>query len=89
MSTPNIVVSTANVVAFVVDPLMVVLGLLMFRYPLAWAEINARCSHKELHDFDSPRQLASTRRLGVLFMIAAAFSLLSMLALKDAVVRLH
>ena len=88
MSTPNIVVRTANIVAFVAGPLMGVLGFLMFRYPQAWAKMNARSSHKELHEFDSPKQLASTRRLGILFMILTAFSLLSMLALKAVVVRL-
>jgi ABC-type transporter Mla maintaining outer membrane lipid asymmetry ATPase subunit MlaF len=88
MSTPSIVLSTANIVAFVADPLIGVLGLLMFRYPAAWAKGNARLSHKELHEFDSPKQLASTRRLGILFMIAAAFSFLSMLALKAVLVPL-
>jgi hypothetical protein len=67
---------------------MVVLGFLMFRYPQAWAKGNAQLSHKELHEFDSPKQLASTRRLGILFMITAAFSLLSMLALKAVLVPL-
>ncbi len=59
---------------------MGVLGFLMFRYPQAWAKMNARLSHKELHEFDSPKQLASTRRLGILLLILAAFSLLSLLA---------
>ena len=67
---------------------MGVLGFLMFRYPQAGAKMNAHLSHKELHEFDSPRQLASTRRLGILFMILAAFSLLSMLALKAVLVPL-
>jgi uncharacterized protein YjeT (DUF2065 family) len=86
MSTPSIVVTTANIVAFVADPLMVVLGFLMFRYPQAWAKMNARLSHKELHEFDSPKQLASTRRLGILFMILFVFSLLTMLAVKAVLV---
>jgi hypothetical protein len=89
MSTPSIVVSTANIVAFVGDPLMGVLGFLMFRYPQAWAKMNARSSRKELRVFDSPKQLASTKRRGILFMILAAFSLLSMLALKAVLVRLN
>jgi hypothetical protein len=45
------------IVVFVGDPLTGVLGFLMFRYPQAWAKMNARCSHKELHEFDSPKQL--------------------------------
>ncbi len=69
-------------VVFVGDPLMGVLGSLMFRYPQAWAKMNARLTHKELHVFDSPKQLASTRRLGILLVILAAFSLLSMLAMN-------
>jgi hypothetical protein len=88
MSTPSIVVNTANILAFVANPLMGVLGFLMFRYPQAWAKMNARVSRKELHEFDSPKQLAHTRRLGILFMILAAFSLLSMLYLKAVLARL-
>ena len=88
MSTPNIVVRTANIVAFVADPLMGVLGFLMFRYPEMWAKMNARLSRKELKEFDSPRQRESTKRLGVLFMIAAAFSFASMLYLKAMLVQL-
>ena len=61
---------------------MGVLGFLMFRYPEAWAKMNARLSRKELKEFDSPRQLASTKRLGVLLMILGAFSLASMLYAK-------
>jgi hypothetical protein len=76
-----------NIVAFVADPLMVVLGFLMFRYPLAWAKMNARSSHKELREFDSPKQLAHTKRAGILFMIFAAFSWLSMLGLKAVLAR--
>jgi len=72
-------------VVFVGDPLMGVLGFLMFRYPQAWAKMNARLSHKELHVFDSPKQLASTRRLGILLMIIAAFSLSSLLAMNALV----
>ena len=72
-------------VVFVGDPLMGVLGFLMFRYPQAWAKMNARLSHKDLHVFDSRKQLASTRRLGILLMIIAAFSLLSMLAVNALV----
>lgn len=76
------IVRAAYIVALVGDPLTVVIGFLMFRYPLAWAKMNAHLSHKELHEFDSPKQLASTRRLGSLFMIFAAFSLLSLLAMN-------
>jgi hypothetical protein len=65
---------------FVGDPLMGILGFLMFRYPQAWAKGNARLSRKELHEFDSPKQLAHTRRLGILLMVLAAISLLSVLA---------
>jgi uncharacterized protein YjeT (DUF2065 family) len=89
MGTPSIVVSTAIIVAFVADPLMVVLGFLMFRYPQAWAKMNARLSHKETHEFDSPKQLARTRRLGILFMILFAFLLMSMLAVKAVLVSLN
>jgi hypothetical protein len=64
---------------------MGVLGFLMFRYPQAWAKMNARLSHKEPHEFDSPKQLASTRRFGILLMILAAFSLLSVLAMSVVV----
>jgi hypothetical protein len=72
-------------VIFVGDPLMGVLGFLMFRYPQAWAKLNARLSRKELHVFDSPKQLASTERLGILLMIIAAFSLLSLLTMNALV----
>jgi hypothetical protein len=65
-------------VALVGDPLMVVLGFLLFRYPQACAKMNARLSHKELHEFDSPKQLAHTKRVGILLMVAGAFSLVSM-----------
>lgn len=88
MSIPGTVASTANIVAFVADPLMGVLGFLMFRYPRAWARMNARSSHKELHEFDSPKQLAHTRQLGILMLILALFSSLSMLAVKAVLVRL-
>jgi uncharacterized protein YjeT (DUF2065 family) len=73
--------TTFFIVVFVGDPLTVVLGFLMFRYPQAWAKMNARLSRKELHEFNSPKQLAHTKRVGILFMIAAAFSLLSLLAM--------
>jgi hypothetical protein len=75
----------AYIVVLVGDLLMGMLGFLMFRYPQAWAKMNARLSHKDLHEFDSPKQLASTRRLGVLLMILAAFSLLSVLAMNSLV----
>jgi hypothetical protein len=68
-----------NFVIFVGDPLMGVLGFLMFRYPETWAKMNARFSHEK---FDSPMQLASTKRAGILMMILAAFSLVSMLTLN-------
>ena len=74
-------------VVFVGDPLIAILGFLMVRYPLAWAKMNALLSHKELRKFDSPAQLASTRQLGILMLILAAFSLLSLLA-TNALVRL-
>lgn len=88
MSTPSIVISTANIVAFVADPLMGLLGFLMFRYPAMWAKMNASLSRKEPKEFDSPKQLASTRRLGILLMILAAFSFASMLFAKAVLVRL-
>lgn len=66
---------------------MAILGILMIRYPKAWAKGNALLSHKELREFDSPKQLASTRRLGILMLTLAAFSLLSLLA-TNAIVRL-
>ncbi len=59
---------------------MAILGFLMFRYPQAWAKMNAILYHKELREFDSPKQLASTRQLGISMLILAAFSLLSLLA---------
>ena len=55
MNTPSILVSTANIVAFVADPLMGVLGFMMFRRPQAWAKMNARLARKEVHEFDSPK----------------------------------
>jgi hypothetical protein len=55
------------------------LGILMFRYPEMWAKMNARFSHEK---FDSPMQLASTKRVGILMMIVAAISLVSMLTLN-------
>jgi hypothetical protein len=67
-------------VVFIGDPLTALLGFLMFRYPQAWAKMNARLSRGQLCDFDSPKQLASTRRLGALMMIFAAFSAFSLLA---------
>lgn len=67
------------VVEFVGNPLTGLLGFLMFRYPLAWAKMSARLSHKELHDFDSPKQLAYFRQVGIFMLIAAAFSFLSLL----------
>jgi hypothetical protein len=79
----------ANIVAFIADPLMVILGFLMFRYPQVWAKMNARASRKELHEFDSPKQLAHTKQLGMLFMAFAAFSFLSMLALKTVLARVN
>lgn len=88
MNTHSILISTANIVAFVADPLMAVLGFLMFRYPEAWDKMNAGVSRKDIHEFDSPKQLASTRRTGFLMMILAAFSLFSMLAAKAVLVRL-
>lgn len=51
----------------------------MFLFPEMWARMNARVSRKELKEFDCPRQLASTKGLGALFTVAAAFSFASML----------
>jgi hypothetical protein len=51
----------------------------MFRYPEIWAKKNARFSHEK---FDLPMRLASTKRAGILMMILAAFSLVSMLTLN-------
>jgi hypothetical protein len=82
-------ITLVNIVAFIADPLMVILGFLMFGYPQAWAKMNARTSRKELHQFDSSKQLAHTKQLGILFMAFAAFSFLSMLALKTALARLN
>ena len=76
MSSKNILM---NIVIFVGDPLMGVLGFLMFRYPETWAKLNALFSHEK---FDSPKQLASTKRLGILMMILAAFSLVSILTMN-------
>lgn len=70
-----------HVVMFVGDPLVAILGFLMLRYPQAWAKVNARLAHKELYEFDSLKQLASTRRAGLLMLILAAFSFLSLLAM--------
>jgi hypothetical protein len=55
------------------------MGFLMFRHPQAWAKMNALVSHKEVHEFDSPKQLAHTRRVGIFMLVAAAFSLWSLL----------
>ena len=70
-----------HMVMFVGDPLMAILGFLMLRYPQAWAKMNARLAYKEPYEFDSPKQLASTRRTGVMMLILAAFSFLSLLAM--------
>jgi hypothetical protein len=68
-----------NFLIFVGYPLMAILGFTMFRYPETWAKMNASLSHKK---FDSPKQIAHTRRVGILLMIAAAFGLVSMLYLN-------
>lgn len=70
------------VVEFVGNPVTGLLGFLMFRYPLAWAKMNARLSPKELHEFDSPKQLAHLREIGIFMMIAAAFAFLSLLYVR-------
>jgi hypothetical protein len=72
----------AYIVVFIGTPLMAVLGFLMFRYPQAWAKLNARSARKELHAFDSPKQLAHTRQLGILIMLSAGLSLGSVFAVK-------
>ena len=74
-----------HLVVFVGDPVMAILGLLMFRYPRAWARMNALASRKEIHEFNSQKQLAHTRQLGILFLICAAFSWLSLLAVNAIV----
>ncbi len=51
----------------------------MFRYPEAWAIGNARLARKELSQFNSPRQLERTKKMGKLFMILGAFEFLSMI----------
>jgi hypothetical protein len=71
-----------HMVVFAGDPLTAMLGFLMFRYPQACAKMNARLSHKELYQFGFPKQLASTRRLGILVLILTVFSLLSLLAVN-------
>lgn len=65
------------------DPLTIAVGLLMFRYPQAWAKMNAHLSSKERSLFDTPEQLASTKRLGMLLVLFAAFSFVSMLAMRS------
>ena len=89
MSTPIIIVRAVDVLAFVVDPLLAVLGFVMFRYPQAWAKGNARVTHGEHRELDSSKQLAHTKLLGTLFMIFAAFSFLSMLYAKALLARMN
>jgi len=69
-----------HLVLFVGDPVMAILGFSMFCFPLAWAKMNAGVAHKELREFNSPKQLASTRRNGALLMMLAVLSFLSLLA---------
>lgn len=52
----------------------------MFLYPHAWAKANARLARKEPREFNSPRQLEATKRLGILLMVLGPFSLLCVLA---------
>jgi hypothetical protein len=77
-----------NILAFVTDPLMVVFGFLMFRYPLWWAKMNARAARKDVHMFDSPKQLAHMKRMGILIMAVGVFSFFSMLFAKAMIARL-
>jgi hypothetical protein len=71
----------AVLLGFIAAPLIVLCGFTMFRYPEAWAKGNARLAHKELSEFNSPRQLERTKRTGKLFMAIGAFECLSMLGL--------
>ena len=66
---------------------MCVLGFTMFRYPQAWAKGNAYLARKELKEFDSPRQLEHTKRLGIALMVLFPLSLVTVLW-SDAVLRL-
>jgi len=77
-----------NLLIFVGAPLTAVLGFTMYRYPKTWAKMNACVSRKDLK-FDSPKQLAHTRRSGILFMFVAALELLSMLYLTVVMHRYH
>jgi hypothetical protein len=76
--------SAVNIVVFVGNPLMGVWGFLMFRFPETWAKINARFSDKKFH---SPKQLATTKLLGILVMLIAAFSSVSILAMGGLVLK--
>jgi hypothetical protein len=58
---------------------MVICGLTMLRYPEAWAKGNARLARKELSQFNSPKQLEHTKKVGALFMIAGALDFICMI----------
>jgi hypothetical protein len=74
----------AHILVFVGAPLSGILGFLMFRFPLAWAEMNARSTRKDVREFNAPKQLAHTRQLGILIMFIAGLGLVSVLA-SDAI----
>jgi hypothetical protein len=86
MSEPVGAIKIAVIVGLIGAPLIVICGLTMFRYPEAWAKGNSRIARKDLNQFDSPRQLERTRRLGKLFMTVGAFEFISMIWL---IVMLH
>ena len=73
--------SVRHFVIFVGDPVTAVLGFTMFCFPEMWAKLNALLSHKNFNLFNSPKQLAHTKRVGILMMVAAVFSLVSVLSL--------
>lgn len=64
---------------------MAILGLLMFLYPGAWARGNALLARKDIQVFNSEKQLAHTKRIGLLMLIFAGFSILSLLAMSTLV----
>jgi hypothetical protein len=63
---------------FIAAPLIVICGLTMFRSPEAWARMNAHLARKDLSQFNSPKQLERTRKVGKLFLAVGAFELMSM-----------
>jgi uncharacterized protein YjeT (DUF2065 family) len=79
MLTPHF--RTLLTIAMAADVGMIVSGFSMFRYPMTWARMNARFSRDK---FDSAKQLTSIKRFGLVFLIAGAFSLVSMLYLAES-----